>query len=79
MWKTRLFLLEQPQAGMKTAPEEVVMTEKLPAVGATVSSLFLPSVAELNPQFGELWLTLRYLNRLQGQGSVLDQAIRSSQ
>ncbi len=32
---------------MKTAPEEVVMTEKLPAVGATVSSRFLPSVAEV--------------------------------
>ncbi len=31
---------------MKTAPEEVVMTEKLPAVGATASSRFLHSVAE---------------------------------
>ncbi len=32
---------------MKTAPEEVVMNEKLPAVGATASSLFMPSVAEV--------------------------------
>ncbi len=32
---------------MKTAPEEVVMIEKLPAVGATAWSRFLPSVAEV--------------------------------
>ncbi len=32
---------------MKTAPDEVLMTEKLPAVGATTSSRFLPSVAEV--------------------------------
>ncbi len=32
---------------MKTAPEEVVMTVKLPAVGATASSRFLLSVAEV--------------------------------
>ncbi len=33
--------------GMKAAPEEVVMIEKLPAVGATAWSRFLPSVAEI--------------------------------
>ncbi len=32
---------------MKTAPEEVVMTEKPPAVGAAALSRFLPSVAEV--------------------------------
>ncbi len=32
---------------MKTVPEEVVMTEKLSAVGALASSCFLPSVAEV--------------------------------
>ncbi len=32
---------------MKTAREEVVMIEKLPAVGATAWSHFLPSVAEV--------------------------------
>ncbi len=32
---------------MMTAPEEVVMTEKLTAAGATASSRFLPSVAEV--------------------------------
>ncbi len=32
---------------MKTAPEEVVMAEKLPAVGATALLHFLPSMAEV--------------------------------
>ncbi len=45
--KLGCFSLEQPQVGMKTAPEEVVMTEKLPAVGETASPRFLPSVAEV--------------------------------
>ncbi len=45
--KLGCLLLEQPQVGMKTAPEEVVMIEKLPAVGATAWSRFLPSVAEV--------------------------------
>ncbi len=39
--------LEQPQVEMKTAPEELVMIEILPAVGATARSRFLPSLAEV--------------------------------
>ncbi len=32
---------------MKTAPEEAVLIENLPAIGATAWSRFLPSVAEV--------------------------------
>ncbi len=39
--------MEQPHVGIKTAPEEVVLTEKLLAVWATAWSSFLPSVAEV--------------------------------
>ncbi len=45
--KLGCFLLEQPQVVVKTASEKVVMTEKLPAVGETAWSRFLPSLAEV--------------------------------
>ncbi len=45
MRKIGLFSLEQAQVEMKAAYEEVLVTEKLPAYGATAWSRVLPSMA----------------------------------
>ncbi len=39
--------MEQPQVGMKTALEEVMMTEKMSAVEITAWLRFMPSVTEV--------------------------------